>query len=166
MPLTAPQPARTPRGALKSPQDFAAGLFLLALAAIGFFGSLGLDFGRLSSIGPGFMPRTVALLVAALGLLLLVQSFLWEGSRLERWSLRGPVFVLGAALLFAWTIRPLGLLIAGPLAVLVAAAADPRSRPLEVLIFAVVLTAASIALFSVLLGLPIPVWPAVLDRWL
>lgn len=154
--------ARRLRGALKSPQDFAAGVFLLILAMVALVGTRDLEFGRFSSIGPGFMPRGIAILIAAFGLLFVVQSLIWEGSRLDRWSLRGPFFVLGAALAFAWAIRPLGLIIAGPLAVAIAAAADRGARPVEVLIFAIMLTAACIGLFSVLLQLPIPVLPSAL----
>ena len=96
------------RGILKSPLDFGGGLFLIGLAIVGFFGGFSLPFGQLSGIGSGLMPKTVAVLVAAFGVLLIVQSLFMRGDRLEAWAIRGPIFVLGGVLVFAATIRPLG----------------------------------------------------------
>src|SRR5262245_47977129 len=93
------------RGLVKSPLDCAGGVFLLALAALGFAGAFNLPTGTLSGIGSGLLPKTVAILVAAFGVLLIAQSLLFEGDTLERWHLRGPVFVLGAVVVFALLIR-------------------------------------------------------------
>lgn len=158
-----------PRGLVKSPQDFGAGIFLIVFAAIGFFGAWELKFGQLRGIGPGLMPKVMAVLLAAFGVLLIVTSLITRGSLLERWSIRGPFFVLGAVLLFAATIRgfdfgvlkmpPLGLVVAGPLAVMVSAFADHETRWSEVLIFAIAITAVCIGMFKYILKLPIPIAP-------
>ncbi len=108
---------------------------------------------------PGMMPRTTALLLAALGALLVVNTLLARTDALERGSLRGLVFILGAALLFAWLIRPLGLVVAGPVAIVFSSFADSDSRLREIVPFAIVMTGLSIVLFSFGLNLPIPVWP-------
>jgi hypothetical protein len=149
-------------GFVRSPQDMAGGLLLLAIAAIAIFASAKLDTGTLRSIGPGMLPRATALLAGGFGVALIVSSFITPGSALDRWQLRGPVFVLGAALLFAWTVRPLGLVIAGPLCLIVASLADPSTKIGEILIFAVVMTALCIGLFGYLLGLPMPIMPTAL----
>jgi hypothetical protein len=168
-------------GLVKSPLDVMGGVFLLGLAALGFAGGFNLPTGTLSGIGSGLMPKVVAILVGAFGVLLIVQGFIWEGSSLERWHARGPVFVLGAVLLFAMVIRgstltlggfaglpaiatfkvpPLGLVVAGPLAVMVSSLASPEARPLEVVVFSVVMTLLCGILFKELLHLPIPFDPA------
>jgi putative tricarboxylic transport membrane protein len=168
------------RGLVKAPLDVAGGLFLLALAVIGFAGGFNLPTGTLSGIGSGLLPKSVALLVAAFGVLLIVQGLLFEGDRLEQWHLRGPVFVLGAVLLFAILIRGstlnfggilgipvlasvkvpgLGLIIAGPLAVVVSSLAERSTRPGEIVIFAIILTLLCGLLFKELLNLPIPFDP-------
>jgi hypothetical protein len=67
--------------------------------------------------------------------------------------------VIGAVLVFAATIRQWGLIAAAPLAVIISSLADKDTRPLEIILFAVVITAASIGLFKILLRLPIPVFP-------
>jgi putative tricarboxylic transport membrane protein len=169
------------RGLVKSPLDVGGGLFLLALGVIGFAGGFNLPTGTLSGIGSGLLPKSVAILVGAFGALLIVQGLLLEGDRLERWHLRGPVFVLGAVLLFAILIRGstlnfggilgipllatvkvpgLGLVVAGPLAVFVSSLAEKSTRPGEVAVFAVVMTLLCGILFKELLNLPIPFDPA------
>jgi hypothetical protein len=106
------------------------------------------------------LPKIVAALVASFGVLLIAQAFVApEGAPLAEWSLRGLVFVLGAALLFAWTIRPLGLVFAAPIAIVFASFADRSTRPLELAVFTVLMTAFCIGLFSFALRLPIPVLP-------
>lgn len=158
------------RGIVKSRQDMGAGLFLIALAGAGYVGGFDLDWGRLAVVGPGMMPKSVAVLVAAFGVLFLVQSFLDDGAGLDRWSLRGLVFILGAALLFAWAIRPLGLVVAAPLAIVFSALADRDTRPVEIVVFAAILTTVSVLLFKTLLRLPIPIWPSAIpypfNQWL
>lgn len=160
-------------GALKSPRDFAGGLFLLAIAGVGYAGAFDLRFGHLSGIGSGLLPKSVAVLVAAFGVLLIAMSLSHPGEHLERWHLRGPVYVLGAVLAFALTIRgstlslagltlhipQLGLAVAGPLSMIISAYADKETRFAEIIPFALVLTALSIGLFKFLLRLPIPIFP-------
>jgi hypothetical protein len=155
-PTPAPQ---DPPERLKSPQDFAAGLFLLAVAGVGYFGAWDLKTGTLGGMGPGLLPKVVAVLVAVFGVLLTVEAFLTEGHPLQRWSWRGPVFVLGAGVVFALTIRDWGLVVAGPLAVLLAACADKGVRAVEIVVFAIVLTVFCTVLFRFLLRLPIPLAP-------
>ena len=168
-------------GPIKSPLDFGGGVFLLGISLIGLLGGSDLPFGTLSGIGSGLLPRVVSILVGIFGLLLILQSFLAEGDQLERWHLRGPVFVLGAVLMFAVLIRgstltlggfggvpaiasvkvpPMGLLVAGPIAVVFASFADKDTRLREIAIFAIIMTLLCGILFKELLGLPIPFDPA------
>jgi Tripartite tricarboxylate transporter TctB family len=161
------------RDVVKSQVDLGAGLFLIALALIGVYGSLGLRFGQLTSVGPALMPRSVAVLIGVFGIGLVISSFLSVGPRLEGWHFRGPVFVLGAVVMFALTIRgstlslaglslkipQLGLIVAGPLAVIISSMADKDTRPVEIVIFTIVLTAVCIGVFRFLLRLPLPILP-------
>jgi len=98
-------------------------------------------------------------LLGLLGALLIVDAGLEGGSLLERWSIRGPLFVLGAVVAFGMTVRPFGLLVAGPLAVIIAAFASDEVRWGETILFGAVMTAFCIGLFKFALGLPIPLAP-------
>ncbi|HEY6106331.1 MAG TPA: tripartite tricarboxylate transporter TctB family protein [Anaeromyxobacteraceae bacterium] len=145
------------RGLVRAPQDLAAGLSLVALAALALWAGAGLDAGRLQAMGPGMMPRAVAVMVGLVGLLLIALAFLRAGEPLQRWAWRGPLFLTLGVVGFALTIRPVGLALAGPLVAMVGGAASPESRPRELLVFAVAITAFCVLLFRVLLRLPIPV---------
>ena len=145
------------RRIVRAPRNLAAGLGLLAVAAVALQATARLDAGRLRAMGPGMVPRSVAVVVGLSGLLLAAASLLQDGPPLTRWRLRGPVLVSLAILGFAATIRSVGLVVAGPLVVIVGGAAAPDFRWKELVAFAVVVTAACVALFRYALGLPIPV---------
>ena len=141
------------------PRDLGAGLLLIAVAAIGGLGTGDLSMAEQGGIGPGLMPRGVSLLLALVGVVVTAMGLASRHDRVRFGSLRGPVFVLGSVVLFAATVRPLGLAVAGPAAVVMAAMADRDSKPLEVLIFAVIMTLFCVGLFKYALRLPIPLAP-------
>ena len=111
------------------------------------------------ALGPGMMPRVLAGLCGICGAALVIFSVVKDGEALERWSMRGPLFILGAAIVFGLAIRPLGLLVAGPAAVILGSLASRDSRLIEAAIFGVGMTLFCWLLFKVLLTLPIPVAP-------
>jgi putative tricarboxylic transport membrane protein len=160
--MSANAPAGIPSRLVKSPRELLAGLLLLALAAIGYFGTLSLNPGHLSAMGPGMMPKITSIGVAVFGVALVAQSLVLDGAGAGVWNLRGIVFVFGAVLIFAATIRDWGLAVAGPLSVIVSAFADRETRLIEIVPFAAVMTIFSAALFKWLLALPIPLLPPLL----
>lgn len=148
-------PAR--RRLVRSPRDLLAGACLVALALFALWAGADLDAGTLRSPGPAMVPRATALAVLAVGLLVVALSLLEDGAALGRWPLRGPLFVSLAIVAFALTIRTVGLAVAGPLVVIVSGAASAESRPKELALFALAMTAFCIVLFKLVLSLPIPV---------
>jgi hypothetical protein len=147
-------------------------LVLVALAALALWLTRDLDQGTLNAMGPAMLPRWLAIAVGLSGLALLAFAFIRPGEALERWNLRGPVFVIGGILAFALTIRPfsfgalttpgLGMLFAGPLAILIGGYATPEARLRDLVILALSLTPFCMVLFGDLLNLPIPVFPQAL----
>ena len=144
---------------VRAPQDFAAGAFMVALGAFALWQNRGLDLGTLRAFGPGMMPTILAGLCIAFGILIAVGALAADGPRLERWTLRGPLFVLGGAVAFGLTIRPLGLAVAAPLAILISAFASAETRLGETLGYGLLIAAFCLGLFKFALGLPIPVAP-------
>ena len=114
---------------IRAPQDFAAGLFMVAIAALALWQGAGLTAGTLGHMGPGMLPRALGVIALVLGVALVADGLMEKGAPLDRWRLRGPLFILGAAVLFALAIRPAGLGVAGPLAVMIGAQADRGTRP-------------------------------------
>ena len=160
--MTDPTPGDAPaaparRGFVRAPRDFTAGASLVALALFALWASRALDAGSLRAMGPGMLPRAVAVLVGATGLGILVLSLLRAGEGLGRWSWRGPLFVTLGVVGFALTIRTVGLVVAGPLVVLVSGAASSEARPRELVVFAIAITTFCVLLFRYALHLPIPI---------
>lgn len=146
-------------GIVRAPQDACAGLFLIALAVFALWQGADLAVGTMRQVGPGMLPRSLAVITGIAGIAMMVGSCLAEGSPLDRWTVRGPLFILGAAVAFGLGVRPLGLAVVGPAAIIIAAQASPETRWLEAVIFGVVITTFCLLLFKVALGLPIPVAP-------
>ncbi|MGO4704834.1 tripartite tricarboxylate transporter TctB family protein [Microvirga sp. 2MCAF38] len=161
------QPER--RSPIRGQQNVAGGIFLIALAGLGLWLMRDLPRGTLRAMGPAMLPDWLAMGVGLSGLALLVTGLVKQGEALERWSLRGPVFVILAILAFAATIRPLnlgpvslpglGMVVAGPLSVLIAGCATSEARLRELLILSLSLTPFSMLLFGDMLNLPIPIFP-------
>jgi len=148
-----------PSGWLKNPQDVAAGLFLIVLGLGAVYFSSRLALGRGAQLGPGSFPRGLGLMVAAIGILIAGIGFTTPGPQLEKWNLRGILFVLGSVVVFALLIRPLGLAVAGPLSLILAGFASEETRFVENAIFAVAMTVFCALLFKAALQLPIPLAP-------
>ena len=154
---------------VRSTQDLAAGIFMIVAAAIAIVLSRDLSTGTLRQIGPGMLPISFAVICGFLGLLQVIGSLRYNGEQLQGWSWRGVFFVLGGACVFALTIRgfdigpisvpALGLLVAGPLVMLIAGFAADDVKPIELLIFTVGMCTACILLFKYALNLPIPMAP-------
>lgn len=159
VPEPSPQPAADPPAParVRRSKQLLAGIVLVAVSLLALWAGAGLELGGLRAVGPGALPRALALLVLLIGAVFTVAALVRGGDPLGRWPLRGPIFVTLAVVAFALTIRSIGLAVAGPVVVIVSGAASQETRPVELLVFAVVMTAFCIGLFRFALGLPIPV---------
>jgi putative tricarboxylic transport membrane protein len=147
------------RGIIRNPQDFYGGLALIGLALFAFWAGSDLPGMRGFAFGPGTAPRLFAGLLAATGAAVAVIGFFFDGPGIERYAIRGPVFVIAAILFFAASIRPLGLVITSFVTIVIAAAATKEVRWIETIIWAAVLTAFCAFLFPYALNLPLQLWP-------
>lgn len=149
------------RLSIRHPKDFWSGLIFLALA-IGFgWIAQGYSMGRAIKMGPGYFPTVLAGILALIGLITLVRSFVLEGEGVGQWAWRGGAVVLGAMLLFGLLLRGGGLVVALLVVVFVGAAGSVRFRAPVAAVAAVVLAAFCVAVFIWGLGLPIPIF----GRW-
>jgi len=132
---------------------------VIAVAVFAFWQAANLPIGTLGGMGPGMLPRSLAVLFGLLGALLVLDSVLEGGLPLEPWSIRGPVLVAVAMVAFGLTVRPLGLVVAGPVAIVIAALASNEVRWVETIVVGLLMTIFCIGLFKFALGLPIPLAP-------
>jgi putative tricarboxylic transport membrane protein len=154
-------------------KDSMAGLFLLAVGGLVSFQGASLEMGTLRQIGPGMLPRALAVLLGALGIVLTVKGYVERPAPVavapeppvawwRRPSLRGPVCLFAAVCLFGLSVRTVGFIFAGPLVVLFSSLASGETRWFESVLFAGAMTAFCFVLFKQLLSLPIPVAPWIL----
>jgi putative tricarboxylic transport membrane protein len=144
---------------VQNPQDFYGGMSLILLALTAFVASNDLPGMRGFAFGPGTAPRLFAFALALLSLVVVVGGLMAKGPQVTRFKIRGLVFILGAILVFAATIRTLGLVIASFACIMVCAAAAEDVKWRETVIWAAILTAFCTVLFPYGLNLPFQLWP-------
>ena len=144
---------------IRSPKDFWAGLVFIALAAAFIGLSRQYNLGNMHRMGPGLFPTLVGALLAGLGAIVALRSFVVDGPPVPRIHARPLAISLIAIVLFGLALQWLGLVAAIAAVVIVSAAAARDNRLLETFGLALVLIGFSAAVFVWLLGLPIPLWP-------
>lgn len=110
-------------------------------------------------LGGGSFPIGLFALLAAIGVVMVVLALVVPGERLAACRLRPMLLIFAAVFLFSATIRPLGLAVAGPVAIVLSSLATTDCKWWELVSSAIATTAASIVVFAVLLRLPIPIAP-------
>ena len=119
---------------------------MIALIPIYYFAT------RIGKWVPGVAPDIVVAAVGATTVVVL--AFL-----LTNVAPRGPLFITAATIIFAIAVRPLGLVIASYVALVIAANATKEVRWIETMIWCAVLTAFCSLLFPYGLNLPLQLWP-------
>lgn len=152
-------PPDAPAGFIRNPQDFYGGLALLFLAGLAWWATRELPGQQGFAFGPGTAPRLFMVLLALNAIGIMAHGLVVTGSRLERWHLRGPLFITAAVLIFAAMIRPMGLVLTTFVLVMVSSAATPEVKWLQTVIWAVILSAFCAVLFPYVLNLPMSLWP-------
>lgn len=155
--------------------DVIAGVILVLVGAAAWIDAAPLPIGTLRYFGPGLMPMLLSIVLLAVGLLVFIAGILGKGGAdaALRGSIRGSAMVGLAMVAFAVTIAgvniggvaipPLGLVVAGPLAVMISGYASPEARFRELCALAFGFTAGCAALFNDVLGLTMPVLPDALQ---
>jgi hypothetical protein len=144
---------------IRSPSDFWCGILFIAVGIAFMVLAYGYRIGTPARMGPGFFPIVLGGILVALGLSLSIPALIRNGEPLPRLGLRPLLTVLVAIVVFALLLQPLGFVLSAAVLVLVGGFADPELRRVESVGLALLLTAFSVAIFVVLLGLPFNLWP-------
>jgi len=168
MPESTKAEVQAPRatGKIRNPQDFYGGLVLILVAIFALWAGSDLTGIRGFQFGPGTAPRMFAILLGAMGVVIMLIGLLTDGPAVQRYHVRGPLLVTAAIVFFAVTIRPLGLVFASFFTILIAAAASDEVRWRESVIWSAGLTLFCSLLFPKALNLPLQLWPDFLMRYL
>jgi hypothetical protein len=144
---------------IRAPKDFWAGLVFAAIGAAFIVLSQQYRLGDMHRMGPGLFPTLVGALLVALGAVIALRAFAFQGERVPPFYARPIGVSLLAIVLFGAALQWLGLVAAIALLVLVGAWASREVRPLENIALTGVLVLFSVAIFVWVLGLPLPLWP-------
>jgi hypothetical protein len=116
--------------------------------------------GTGARMGPGYFPTMLGGLMAALGLTLVVPALLRDGEAFPKLHFRPMLMMLASIVVFALLLQPLGFVLAALVLVILGGFADPDLRFVESVAVAIALTAFSVGIFVILLGLPFNLWPS------
>ena len=145
---------------IASSRDFWAGLLFGSLGLfMSLYAAMHYKIGSAVRMGPGYFPLWVGGIVALLGFGLALWSLRVEGPPLPRLYWRPALFILGGSVAYGYLLKPLGLLAATVLVVMISAAGGHEFRWRETLALAVALALFSLGVFVYALGLPFPLWP-------
>jgi putative tricarboxylic transport membrane protein len=145
---------------IASPQDFWSGVLFGGLGLfVAVYAATHYTVGTATRMGPGYFPVCVGGLVAVLGLVLLVRSLKFAGPALPALRLRPVLFIVAASIAYGFLLKPLGLVLATALLVVVSAMGGHEFRWREALPLALALAVFSVGVFVYALGLPFPLWP-------
>jgi len=143
-------------------REFWVGFLFLALGGLSFWMASHYRLGSLKSMGPGYFPIVLSLILLAIGLGVVFKSLTTEGEPMEQIALRPIFFIITAVLVTGWTLTHLGAVLSLPLLLGLSALAD---RELKIgpayLLYIVAMTIMAVLLFVKLLGLPIPLFGTV-----
>lgn len=156
---------------IESQRDFYAGLMFAAVGMAFAWGSTSYSMGVGASMGPGYFPLALSVLMALLGAVISFAALgaeVAQDERVGKFAWRPLFFILSANLVFGLLlsgvpglhIPPMGLVVSICALTLLAALGGEEFKSKEVLILAVVLAVMSYVAFVVLLKLQFAALPA------
>jgi hypothetical protein len=155
---------------IKNQKDFFAGLVHAGAGVAFAVGATNYSIGSSASMGPGYFPLALGVLLAVIGAIVMLRALTLEtadGNPVGKWAFRPLACIVAANLAFgilldgmpSLGVPAMGMVAAIYALVLLAALAWPRFRWIEALILATVLAAGSWLALVWGLKLPWQVWP-------
>lgn len=140
-----------------------AAIFIVISAVMGVHAWRSMTIGTLDDMGPGFFPLMLSVALALLALGTGFTALPQDSPPLRFARLRSIVLVLGSPLVFAASIRTLGLLPAVFLTIFVVSFASRFATLRQSLLLSAGFAAFCVLVFSYLLNMPIPIWGSLLS---
>lgn len=123
----------------------------------------GYSMGTPARMGPAFFPFYLGAILFVLGLMIAVNGFRsahgQAGSKIDKFHWRPILLILGGVVMFGIILKPVGMLIAGWLLIMVASVGSYEFQWKRSAVLGVVLVIFCALVFVVGLKLPIPLCP-------
>lgn len=142
-------------------RDLAFGGLMILLALFALWEMRNYDMGTADQMSTGYMPWLISVSLLFVGSIIVVKALFGGGaSELEPHQWARPLIGVSAALMaFMMTLDRFGLIASSIILVLISGVASRDTRPVGLVVWAVLLTIGSAAIFVYLIGLPIRLWP-------
>jgi hypothetical protein len=140
-------------------QDGLAGLMFIAFGVFGLWFGRGYGMGTAMRMGPGAVPLLLSAGMILFGALITLRGFTAGGEPVAALRLRPILAILAGLAAFTLLLETAGLPLAAFACVGIGAFAGGKVRIGETIILALVLSAATTAIFVVGLGMPLKFWP-------
>jgi hypothetical protein len=140
-------------------EDLFFGLFLLGVAILVFASTRKLLIGTANNMGAGYFPQAIAWGMTVFGVFFVAKSFMRPSEKVNAPYWRGLFLIILAVVVFSLLLMKAGLVLAAFLAMLIASAASKETRPVEIVVFSALMSAASALLFVWALSMPMPIFP-------
>ena len=148
---------------IKSQKDFWSGLMFLTVGILFAWGATLYKLGSSARPGPGYFPFGLGVLLAILGAIILFKALTIEvegGDPIGKWAWKPLGVITLSVAVVGWALPHVGMVVALPLLVIIAAWAGDEFHWRDAIINAIVLTIGSWFIFIYGLKLTIPVWPS------
>jgi len=136
-------------------QDIAAGAVFVAFGTAALAFGWNYPTGSATRMGPGYFPMLLAAVLVGFGIVVALAGLRNQAIPFERMAFRPAAAIAGAILVFAALLPLAGLVPASAAVVAIGSLGNRESRPAEVLLSAMLLSAFNAALFVWGLGLSI-----------
>ena len=140
-------------------KDFFAGLLFVFFGLFAVVLAHEYPLGTLRRMGPAYFPTILGGVLTILGFIIAARS-LWNGSDpVPLPTLRPLIMILGAVVGFALLLKPLGLVVATLVLILISCLGGWQFRWLEVTLLYLILVLIAVIFFVYGLGLQFNLWP-------
>lgn len=139
--------------------DLAFAIFLVVIGVLAYWLATDLSVGSATAMGPGYVPRGLAIIIALFGVVMGARALFAGGVAFPEIAWRPIAFVGASVAIFAVLLPIAGLAITSAVVVLCAGFAAQDVKLRENMLLAIGLSAFAVGLFILALGLPISIWP-------
>lgn len=146
-------------------KEVGCGLFFITVGGLFLQQASGLEIGSVRSMGPGYMPGVLSILLIVIGLIVAGKGIWTAREVLPKLPLRALIFILVPPLLFALMIGPFGLALSIFVLAACAAMADRTTRLPQAVLIGLIMSALCVTLLVWALGVPIRVIGPALQFW-
>jgi Tripartite tricarboxylate transporter TctB family len=148
----------TPTNELMNNKRFLSGLMFIGIGGVAIYMAQDYPMGSALRMGPGYFPIVLGGIMAIFGIYELILGIMKSDPVKGNWSIRALIILPLAAVVFGIMMETVGFVPALIALIFVSAAASKEFKLWEVLVSAVVITAASVGVFIYGLGLPYPLF--------